>query len=239
VNCTVEQNCLNYGHCPYCIWGSEYRPRVRSILFPLEEEMRKAAMEHKRAYRKTETYRGGKRSQRKGKRLERELARLVHGERVPLSGELDRYPNDVVAGNGWRLEAKGRKDGLGLVRRWLDGVDILALEDERGWLYVARLSEYAVALQEPSEASYEGRLDQAVEQVLEGTVKLEGRSVYVRRRVGGLTGMRGWLDAEGADALCFKADGEPWLLICDGKHMGQLLNAMRGVPREQHVYAEV
>jgi len=43
---------------------------------------------------------------RKGGHLEKELARLVGGYVVPMSGALDGKPNDVVARNGWRLECK-------------------------------------------------------------------------------------------------------------------------------------
>ena len=230
MTCEVQGNCLNYGHCPYCVWGSQYRPKSRQIRYPLEVDMAQARAAATKAHRATAAYQTGRRSNRKGKRLERELAALVHGERVPLSGELENYPNDVIAKNGWRLECKGRGSGLSLLYRWLEGQDVLALNDGAGWLYAVRLAEYAQALwgAVPKAAS----LDAWVEPVLEGQVRVGSRAVRVRRPRRGLDTVRAWLLAEGADALCFKADRMGWLLIADGDHMAAVLAAMgRAVDR--------
>lgn len=177
-----------------------------------------------KAHQASEPYRTGRRSNRKGKRLERELAAIVHGERVPLSGELENYPNDVIAGGGWRLESKGRGEGLALLYRWLEGADVLAVNDGAGWLYVARLSDYAQALW--SRVPNAPSLDALVDPVLEGVVRISRYSVFVRRPRTGLTTVRAWLLAEQADALCFKADRMGWLLIADGTHMAGVLTAM-------------
>src|SRR5690606_24385478 len=81
----------------------------------------------------------GRRSKRKGSRAEREFAKLIGGERVPLSGSAGgSYIGDVV-GLGMTFECKARKDGFKMLYGWLDGegVDALALKaDRKEWLVV-------------------------------------------------------------------------------------------------------
>lgn len=149
---------------------------------------------------------------------------------MPLSGELENYPNDVISGGGWRLECKGRSSGLGFFYRWLDGVDILAVKDGQGWLFAARLTEYVQALWEPPHQVVGSVLEDIVEMLRSGDIPVDGRLVRVRRVPGGLDQVRAWLLAEDAEALCFKADRRDWLVICDGLHMDRILAAMRAAP---------
>ena len=81
--------------------------------------------------------RGGRRPYRKAARAERELARLLGGERVPLSGAAGgSYAGNVVAmGLTWQVKVEA--DGWRRLYRWLDAADALALKaDRRPWLVV-------------------------------------------------------------------------------------------------------
>lgn len=83
---------------------------------------------------------GGLRSRNKGLRRERELAHLVDGERVPLSGAAGgSYIGDVTA-FGLTFEVKARAAGFKLLYRWLENADALALKaDREPWLVVIPL----------------------------------------------------------------------------------------------------
>lgn len=52
----------------------------------------------------------GKKSRDKGARAELEFAKRIGGQRIPLSGAMDNYPNDVK-GLGIEWEVKRRKTG--------------------------------------------------------------------------------------------------------------------------------
>ena len=82
----------------------------------------------------------GKSERRKGADAEREFARLIGGERVPLSGAAGgSYTGDVI-GLGLRWECKRRKDGFKQLYDWLDGADALAVRaDRKPWLVVMPL----------------------------------------------------------------------------------------------------
>lgn len=86
---------------------------------------------------------GGRRPYDKGRRLERELAALLGGQRVPLSGAAGGvYAGDVKA---WGLtwEVKARRDGFRQLYRWLDGKDALAVKaDRRPWLVILPLATF-------------------------------------------------------------------------------------------------
>lgn len=83
-----------------------------------------------------------KRSIDKGKRLEREAARLMRWRRVPLSGAAaasgEEYAGDLVDDvTGWRAQVKGEADGFRRLYRWLEGHDVLLLKaDRKPWLAV-------------------------------------------------------------------------------------------------------
>lgn len=79
----------------------------------------------------------GRSQKAKGNRSERELAKLLGGERVPLSGSVGgSYSGDVMAlGLAW--EAKVRRDGFKTLYKWLEGRDALAIKaDRKPWLAV-------------------------------------------------------------------------------------------------------
>jgi len=82
----------------------------------------------------------GKSERRKGVEAEREFAKLIGGERVPLSGAAGgSYTGDVV-GLGLRWEVKRRADGFRSLYDWLEGKDALAVRaDRRPWLVVMPL----------------------------------------------------------------------------------------------------
>ena len=85
----------------------------------------------------------GKRSRRKGYEAERELAKILNGERVPLSGAAGgRFAGDVV-GLGMTWEVKRRSDGFRELYKWLEGKDALAVRaDRREWLVVMPLERF-------------------------------------------------------------------------------------------------
>ena len=82
----------------------------------------------------------GRSERRKGVEAEREFAKLIGGERVPLSGAAGgRYAGDVI-GLGMRWECKRRKDGFKQLYDWLEGKDALAVRaDRKPWLVVMPL----------------------------------------------------------------------------------------------------
>lgn len=86
---------------------------------------------------------GGAAPRRKGTRAERELARLLGGERVPLSGSAGgSHSGDVVA-LGLKWEAKVRRDGFKQLYAWLEGRDALAVRaDRKPWLIVMPLDTF-------------------------------------------------------------------------------------------------
>lgn len=79
----------------------------------------------------------GKSQRDKGARAEREFAKLIGGERVPLSGAAGgSYTGDVI-GLGMRWECKIRRDGFKQLYNWLEGKDALAVRaDRKEWLVV-------------------------------------------------------------------------------------------------------
>lgn len=85
----------------------------------------------------------GKRSRDKGARAEREFAKLISGERVPLSGAAGgQFTGDVV-GLGLRWECKRRANGFRQLYGWLENADALAVRaDRREWLVVMPLERF-------------------------------------------------------------------------------------------------
>lgn len=81
----------------------------------------------------------GRAKRDKGARAERALAKLLGGERVPLSGAAGgAYAGDVMA-MGLRWEAKVRGDGFKQLYSWLEGGDALAVKtDLRNGLWACR-----------------------------------------------------------------------------------------------------
>ena len=230
VECPVLENCADSTRCPYCIDGSEYQPANRAVLFPSVVARKEERRMAKIAHRRSPEYSRGKRSHRKGRRLEQELARLVGGHRVPLSGALDGHPNDVVAKNGWRLESKGRGDEFGSLFRWLGEAEIVALREPEGeepWLFACRLDWMTARLVEVQPEGDAGPLVRVVETVRQspGTVALPGGVRCVVHRVAGLLRFRRWIQAEQADVLCPHRDRVGFAAIMDADHLAALLAA--------------
>jgi len=89
---------------------------------------------------------------RKGSSGEREVAKLLGGSRVPLSGSArGPFSGDVLVPNLGRGEVKRRKDGFRQLYSWLSGKDFVALRaDRREWLVVLRLKTLKKLLDGPS-----------------------------------------------------------------------------------------
>lgn len=88
----------------------------------------------------------GKSQRDKGSRREREFAKLIEGRKVPLSGAMEGYSNDVE-GMGLKWEVKARKNGFKTIYDWLNDTrekpDALALKaDRKEWLVVMTLDKY-------------------------------------------------------------------------------------------------
>lgn len=88
----------------------------------------------------------GLKSKRKGSRTELEFAKLVGGQRVPLSGAMgfldSQYKGDVK-GMGLVWECKARKDGFKQIYKYLEGVDALAVKaDRKEWLAIVPISTF-------------------------------------------------------------------------------------------------
>ncbi len=85
----------------------------------------------------------GKSQRDKGLRAERELAKLLGGERVPLSGAAGgSYTGDAVA-HGLRYECKVRAGGFKQLYEWLGDNDALAVKaDRKPWLIVVPLEKW-------------------------------------------------------------------------------------------------
>ncbi|MHB1701890.1 MAG: hypothetical protein ACYCSN_17520 [Acidobacteriaceae bacterium] len=85
----------------------------------------------------------GKSQRDKGLRAERELAKLLGGERVPLSGAAGgSFSGDVVAG-GLRFECKVSASGFKQLYEWLGDNDALAVKaDRKPWLIVMTLEKW-------------------------------------------------------------------------------------------------
>lgn len=104
------------------------------------------------------------RSQRdKGARAEREFARLIGGERVPLSGAAGgSYTGDVV-GMGLKWEVKRRADGFRELYKWLNGKDALAVRaDRREWLVVMPLERFLELIGRENEVSDSDRIRERI-----------------------------------------------------------------------------
>jgi hypothetical protein len=87
----------------------------------------------------------GKASRAKGARRELELAKLLGGVKIPLSGAAGgNFSHDVVLPDGTTIEVKARADGFKQIYQWLaGGADLLALKaDRQPWLIVMTLERF-------------------------------------------------------------------------------------------------
>lgn len=169
-------------------------PIDRSIPFPAHVEREAQRKRQRREWRASPLYKNGKRSALKGRRGEREVAKLLGGKRVPLSGALDGLPNDDVLPNGWRCEVKVRNHGLERFYKGLAKADVL-LTEEDGLPGLAVMG-----------------LD-ALQAVMAGAASHLKAVPFPRP--GGTTTIRRWMAAENAAVLLFKADRKGWMAVVE------------------------
>jgi hypothetical protein len=83
----------------------------------------------------------GRASKRKGSAGEREIAKLLGGQRVPLSGAAGgEFAGDVIVPGLGTGEVKRRRDGFKQIYKWLGDNDFLAIRaDRKEWLIVLPL----------------------------------------------------------------------------------------------------
>jgi len=231
VSCPVEDNCRDTTMCPFCVNYSEYQPVDRRVLSPALVALREGRRVARAEHRASAPFQRGKAAARKGGHLEKELARLVGGYVVPMSGALDGKPNDVVARNGWRLECKGRADGFGLIYRWLEAADVVAMREPDGkemWLFACRLSWMVLRLEDRQPVGDPATVLAAVEAAGALPAQVWGGVVVSVRRPAGLTQVRRWLDAEAADVLCPHRNLAGFAAVMDAEHLAALLAANEG-----------
>lgn len=91
----------------------------------------------------------GKSERRKGINAERELVHLLEdlgmkAHRVPLSGAMANYKDDIVLEDESTIEVKRRKKIPKLLKEMLESADYGAIREDRGeWLVVMRVEEFA------------------------------------------------------------------------------------------------
>ena len=95
----------------------------------------------------------GKSQRDKGARCEREIAKLLGAERVPLSGACGgRYGGDLQHGYLGRGEVKVRGNGFRQLYTWLEGNDFLCVKASRKpWLVVLRANDVKKLIDEMDE----------------------------------------------------------------------------------------
>jgi Holliday junction resolvase len=91
---------------------------------------------------------GGRSSKRKGSNAEREFANITGGKRVPLSGAVEGYANDVILPNGLKVEVKRRKDMEKTLYDWIlderERPDLVAFRaDKKPWVVAMTLEKFA------------------------------------------------------------------------------------------------
>lgn len=94
----------------------------------------------------------GKTSQRKGGAGEREFAKLVNGYKIPLSGAMEGYTNDVELPNGWQAEVKRKKTMEKTLYGWIlderEKPDIVAFRGDRmPWIVSMKLDKFKYLLE--------------------------------------------------------------------------------------------
>lgn len=207
--------------------GSEYLPLDKRIVFPAVAERARERAQAKREHRASESYRTGRRSNQKGKRREREVTKLLGGERVPLSGALDGHPNDVILPNGWRTEVKARQSGLAFLYSWVETADVVAFrEPDQPWLFGMTLQRFKLWLD--GAGLRRQAVAGAIAALNHGAARAQvAKSVGIEahERKSGFKAIRQWLAAENADALLFKADRKDWLVVMDEKHLRAILSS--------------
>lgn len=96
-------------------------------------------------------------SKRKGYSGENEFAKLTGGKRVPLSGAMEGYTNDVILPNAWQVEVKRRKEMEKTLYSWLlderEKPDIVAFRADRmPWVVSMTLDKFMYLMEVEIEA---------------------------------------------------------------------------------------
>lgn len=164
-DCPTFTNCRHAGaRCLSCYvpedgrGPTEYLPIDKKIKHPATVAWEQERAARRKVQKPSEAAQRGKRSRRKGQRVEREFAKLTGGQRIPLSGALrGALSNDVAlptALGGLKVEVKARKDGTGFktLYDWLlDDVekpDALILKaDNKPFLVVQTYEQWAAGRQ--------------------------------------------------------------------------------------------
>lgn len=95
----------------------------------------------------------GKKSQRKGATGEREFAKLTGGLRVPMSGAMEGFSNDVILPNGMKAEVKRRKEMEKTLYGWIlderENPDLVAFRaDNKPWIVAMTLDKFKYFLEQ-------------------------------------------------------------------------------------------
>lgn len=218
--------------CPACVDGSDYTPVRGAPPHPAATARAAARRATRAAQRATPAARLGRAAKRKGTRLEQEIARVFQGLRVPYSGMLDGFPNDVLipapgrrppaagspaaraawyARHGWRTEVKGRADAGRLLYRAVAQADVAAVREPGGpWLFVVPAARWQAG-GDPALAPWAAAPT--------ATVLASGLRCAVLEHARAFGTIWRWLTHEAADVLLFKADRRGWLVICDAAHL--------------------
>lgn len=98
----------------------------------------------------------GMKSKRKGSGAEREFAKLTGGLRVPLSGAMEGFSNDVILPNGMQVEVKRRKEMEKTLYSWIlderENPDLVAFRaDNKPWIVALTLEKFKYFLQQEEE----------------------------------------------------------------------------------------
>ena len=100
----------------------------------------------------------GKSQRDKGARGEREVAELLGGKRIPLSGAMQGYANDVELPNGLKVEVKRRASGFKQLYDWVyderEKPDLVALRtDRRPWIIAMPLETFKKLMEDGGHAN--------------------------------------------------------------------------------------
>lgn len=156
--CSTYLNCRNAGAgCLGCYvpdggrGPTNYLPRDKKVKHPATVAWEATRAAQRKAAKHSEAAQRGRRSRRKGREGEKEFAKAVGGERVPLSGALGgSYANDVVLPNGLKAEVKRRGAGKwSELYRWVlderEKPDLVAIRaDGQPWLVVQTLDRWLI-----------------------------------------------------------------------------------------------
>jgi len=140
-------------------------------------------------------------SKSKGSSYEREFVHRVQdmglpAHRVPLSGSMAGFPDDVVVADTWRIECKYRRTGTGFKKLydWIAGHDHLTVETPDGLVHVSTLQTWC-----------RRRIDD-----IDSSESLSVRQTQKKSRSTFAT-LREWIGD--ADYLAVRMPRSPWLVI--------------------------